>query len=83
MIILNDLNEYALLHNLRMRFYKDIPYTYVSNILVSVNPFKSLSLYTPDIMDTYIEGDCKQLKPHIFALTDNAFKNMLNSVRFQ
>ena len=81
MVILNDLNEPALLHNLRIRFKRDIIYTYVSSILVSVNPFKSLSLYTPDVMDEYVEGDCKKLKPHIFALADNAFRNMLDVVR--
>lgn len=40
MVKINDLNEAAVLHDLRLRFKKDVIYTYVSSILVSVNPFK-------------------------------------------
>ena len=53
LIKLNDLNEQALLHNLRLRFKQDIIYTYVSTILISVNPFKLLPLYTPEILEQY------------------------------
>ena len=51
LIALNDLNENAILHNLRIRFKQDIIYTNVSSICISVNPFKLLPLYTPEIMD--------------------------------
>ena len=47
LIKLNSLNEQAILHNLRIRFKEDQIYTYVSTILISVNPFKLLPLYTP------------------------------------
>ena len=53
MVKLNDLNEASILHNLRLRFKKDIIYTYVSSILISVNPFKLLPLYTPEVLDSY------------------------------
>ena len=38
MVQLNDLNNPSILHNLRIRFQKDIIYTSVGQILVSVNP---------------------------------------------
>ena len=44
MVKLNDLNEASILHNLRMRFKKDVIYTYVSSILISVNPFKPVQI---------------------------------------
>ena len=50
---LNDLNEPAILHNLRQRFKGDKIYTYVGTILCAVNPFKMLPLYTPAIIDGY------------------------------
>ena len=56
MIKLNNLNEPVILHNLRQRFMKDQIYTYVSSILVALNPFKLLPIYTPEIMDKYKEG---------------------------
>jgi len=77
LIKLNDLNEQAILHNLRIRFKEDNIYTYVSSILISVNPFKLLPLYTPEILDKYKEQGGRNLPPHVFAIADNAFKSMI------
>lgn len=45
---LMHVNEATLLHNLRLRYSKDLIYTYVANILIAVNPYKSLpDLYSP------------------------------------
>ena len=45
---LMHVNEATLLHNLRLRYAKDLIYTYVANILIAVNPYKSLpALYAP------------------------------------
>ncbi|KAJ8601169.1 hypothetical protein CTAYLR_008278 [Chrysophaeum taylorii] len=43
---LNALDEFALLHALRVRYGRDEIYTYVSDILISVNPFKKVA-YSP------------------------------------
>lgn len=45
--VLDDLNENSLLNILRTRFRKDMIYSNIGTILVSVNPFKPLPLYTP------------------------------------
>lgn len=45
--VLDDLNENSLLNILRTRFRKDLIYSNIGTILVSVNPFKPLPLYTP------------------------------------
>ena len=50
LISLNDLSENAILHNLRIRFREDTIYTYVSSILISVNPFKQLNIYGSERM---------------------------------
>jgi myosin heavy subunit len=67
MATLNNLDEPSLLHNLRMRFRNDNIYTNVSTILVSVNPFARLPIYSPDIMNDYIARSA-ELPPHIFAI---------------
>jgi myosin heavy subunit len=78
LIKLNNLNESAILHNLRVRFKEDVIYTYVSSILISVNPFKLLPLYTPEMLDKYKEQGSRNLPPHVFATADNAYKQMLS-----
>lgn len=77
MIKLNNLNEPVILHNLRQRFMKDLIYTYVSSILVALNPFKLLPIYTPEVMDRYKDGGGRTQPPHIFAIADNAYRNLL------
>ena len=77
LIRLNDLMEPAILHNLRIRFKEDNIYTYISSILISVNPFKMLPLYTPQVLDKYKEQGSRNLPPHVFAVADNAYRTML------
>jgi myosin heavy subunit len=55
MVKLNELNEPTILHNLRHRYKRNDIYTYVGTILIAVNPFKLLPLYTPQIQDLYKE----------------------------
>ena len=55
MVKLNELNEPTILHNLRNRYKRTEIYTYVGTILIAVNPFKLLPLYTPQIQDMYKE----------------------------
>lgn len=50
MVEMAELSEGAILHNLRIRFENDDIYTYISSILVSMNPFKMLPIYSPAIM---------------------------------
>ena len=83
MIKLNNLNEPVILHNLRQRFMKDNIYTYVSSILVALNPFKLLPIYTPEIMDKYKDGGGRTQPPHIFAVSDNAYRNLIADFRDQ
>ena len=53
MVLLNDLNNASLLHNLRIRFKANNIYTNVGAILVAVNPFQLLPIYTPEWLDKY------------------------------
>ena len=60
-----------MLHILRIRFLKDDIYTLVSGILIACNPFKSMSIYDKEIMDTYRRTrDHSTLPPHIFSLAN-------------
>ena len=77
MVKLNDLNEPVILHNLRSRYKKNEIYTYVGTILIAVNPFKLLPIYTPAIQDIYKEKGSKDTPPHIYAVSDLAYNNML------
>jgi myosin heavy subunit len=72
------LSENALLHILRGRFSEDVIYTFVSSILIAVNPFKSLEIYGDEAIEAYrTSTDKASLPPHIFRTTDDVYRGLL------
>ncbi|KAH8063648.1 hypothetical protein JL722_2831 [Aureococcus anophagefferens] len=72
LITLDDLNEHALLHTLRARYGGDAIYTRVSDVLISVNPFKVLPIYTPETLATYVRAGGRastDLPPHCYGVS--------------
>jgi len=78
---LSHLNDASILHCLRIRFGRDEIYTNVGSILVAVNPFKLLPLYTPEILDAYKDGDAKT--PHVFSMASEAYWALRTNQRNQ
>ena len=55
---LEVLNDATLLHNTRRRFFEDNIYTYISEILLVVNPFKEIkNMYGEDKLAEYKGGN--------------------------
>ncbi|KAM9321482.1 unconventional myosin-Ia [Gastrophryne carolinensis] len=83
MILLDTLSEESLLQNLKERFKNDEIYTYIGNVVISVNPYKQLSIYTPEKIEEYRNSVFYQLKPHIYAVADDAYKSLRDRDRDQ
>ena len=58
LISLAVLHEPAILHALRRRYASGEIYTFNGAILIAVNPFRKLALYTDDILERYAIGAC-------------------------
>eukprot|EP00066_Takifugu_rubripes_P024793 XP_011614059.1 PREDICTED: unconventional myosin-Ih [Takifugu rubripes] len=76
-VLLDETTEVAFLGNLQKRFSKDLIYTYIGTLLVSVNPYKDLDIYNKKDMELYKGVNFFELPPHIYALADNAYQTML------
>ncbi|XP_039445243.1 myosin heavy chain, muscle isoform X28 [Culex pipiens pallens] len=76
---LTYLNEAAVLHNLRQRYYCKMIYTYSGLFCVVINPYKRWPLYTMRVAKMYRGKRRNEVPPHLFAVSDGAYVNMLTN----
>ncbi|KAJ7220098.1 P-loop containing nucleoside triphosphate hydrolase protein [Mycena pura] len=73
---LSILNEPSILHAVETRYAQRKIYTYSGIVLLAVNPFEPVSLYTPEIVKHYVGRNKGELDPHLFAIAEDAFAAM-------
>ncbi|KAM9857328.1 myosin-9-like [Aulostomus maculatus] len=74
---LTCLNEASVLHNLKERYYSGLIYTYSGLFCVVINPYKHLPIYSEDIVNMYKGKKRHEMPPHIYAITDTAYRSMM------
>ncbi|XP_043988603.1 unconventional myosin-Ib isoform X3 [Gambusia affinis] len=76
MVLLEPLTEDSFLENLKKRFDHNEIYTYIGSVVISLNPYRSLPIYTPDKVEEYRNRNFYELSPHIYALADEAYRSL-------
>ncbi|XP_063048470.1 myosin-9 isoform X1 [Engraulis encrasicolus] len=74
---LTCLNEASVLHNLKERYYSGLIYTYSGLFCVVINPYKNLPIYSEEIIEMYKGKKRHEMPPHIYAITDTAYRSMM------
>uniref|UniRef100_A0A8C6Q8H4 Unconventional myosin-XV n=1 Tax=Nannospalax galili TaxID=1026970 RepID=A0A8C6Q8H4_NANGA len=80
---LEDLQETTVLSNLKIRFERNLIYTYIGSILVSVNPYRMFGIYGPEQVQQYSGRALGENPPHLFAIANLAFAKMLDAKQNQ
>ncbi|XP_047456890.1 unconventional myosin-Ib isoform X2 [Mugil cephalus] len=76
MVLLEVLTEDSFIENLRKRFDHNEIYTYIGSVVISMNPYRPLPIYTPEKVEEYRNRNFYELSPHIFALADEAYRSL-------
>ncbi|XP_068588260.1 myosin-7-like [Cebidichthys violaceus] len=77
--MLTHLNEASVLFNLRRRYSMWMIYTYSGLFCVAVNPYKWLPVYSTQVVATYKGRRRLETPPHIYAVADNAYLDLLQN----
>ncbi|CAM9943985.1 unnamed protein product [Scytosiphon promiscuus] len=80
LVMVDAINQGLMVHNLRERYRRDLIYTWVGanhSVLVSINPFKMLPIYSPATIEEYAKPSAYRLDPpHTFAIANSAFMKL-------
>ncbi|XP_022821739.1 myosin-IIIb-like isoform X2 [Spodoptera litura] len=75
---LEVLTEDAIVEQLHKRYTQNQIYTYIGDILVAVNPFTDVGIYTTKTQQIY-QGRCRSDNPpHIYAVADAAHQALMH-----
>ncbi|KAH7122706.1 P-loop containing nucleoside triphosphate hydrolase protein [Dendryphion nanum] len=81
---LSHLNEPAVLQAIKLRYAQKEIYTYSGIVLIATNPFARVeSLYVPGMVQVYAGKQRSYGAPHLFAIAEEAFADMLRDQKNQ
>jgi myosin-5 len=81
---LSHLNEPAVLQAIKLRYLQNEIYTYSGIVLIATNPFARVdSLYVPGMVQVYAGKQRSYGAPHLFAIAEEAFADMLRDQKNQ
>ncbi len=80
---LTFLNDASVFHNLKVRYQAKLIYTYSGLFCIVVNPYKRYPIYTPTVVKMYLGKRRNEVPPHLWAITETAYRNMLTNSKNQ
>merc|ERR1739838_491837 len=71
------LSEASVLYNLKARYQAGFIYTYSGLFCIAINPYRRLPIYLDEVVAMYRGKRRTEMPPHVFAIVDNAYQDML------
>ncbi|KAL0094988.1 P-loop containing nucleoside triphosphate hydrolase protein [Phycomyces blakesleeanus] len=76
MTLLSQITNEAINENLMKRWLNQEIYTYIGHVLISVNPFKDLGIYSETVLESYKGKNLLEMPPHVFAIAEASYHHM-------
>ena len=78
LVDLESFSEGIILHHAKKRFQEDVIYTFVGSILIALNPYKTVDIYGPKVLDNIfnLTKQNESVPPHVFSIGAAAVRNM-------
>lgn len=74
--LISQISDQAINDVLKKRFHNGDIYTYIGHVLISVNPFRDLGIYTNQILQSYRGKNRLEMSPHVFGIAESAYYKM-------
>ncbi|XP_072309142.1 unconventional myosin-Id-like, partial [Eucyclogobius newberryi] len=74
--LLDEVTMEQFMENLKLRFEKGRTYTFIGEVVVSVNPYREMDIYGPDTIEAYRGRELYENPPHLYSVSDAAYKAM-------
>eukprot|EP01102_Stenamoeba_stenopodia_P000528 TRINITY_DN1051_c0_g1_i3.p1 TRINITY_DN1051_c0_g1~~TRINITY_DN1051_c0_g1_i3.p1 ORF type:complete len:171 (-),score=32.11 TRINITY_DN1051_c0_g1_i3:29-541(-) len=77
MVTLSSLTEAEMVANIKKRYAASVIYTSIGAVLISLNPYKDLGVFSKKNIDKYRGKQSFELPPHVFSLAEETYKALL------
>ncbi|XP_037828128.1 unconventional myosin-VIIa-like, partial [Lucilia sericata] len=75
---ITEIDEIGINNNLKLRYENEIIYTYTGSILVAVNPYKPLQIFSKNYVLKYHGQKFGSHEPHVFALAEASYRSIID-----
>ncbi|CAL8299038.1 unnamed protein product [Lota lota] len=75
-VLLDEVNMEQFMENLKLRFEMGRIYTFIGEVVVSVNPYQEMDIYGIEAINAYRGRELYENPPHLYAVADAAYKAM-------
>ncbi|KAL4629353.1 unconventional myosin-Ig-like [Arapaima gigas] len=75
-VLLDEVTMEQFMQNLKLRFEKGRIYTFIGEVVVSVNPYAEMDIYGKETVEAYRGRELYENPPHLYSVADAAYKAM-------
>lgn len=76
---LPQLNDEAVLEGIKQRFHGKQIYTRINSLLIAMNPYQQLPIYSTEMMAQHKGAPIGALAPHVFSVAAAAYYGLLGA----